>query len=69
MKRLFVLAAFLGGFALACSSSSDNQDPTEEPVDQSSEQDLKKKGHHCIINGIFICPKGEKFDTTVCHCK
>ena len=28
-----------------------------------------KKEHACILNGIFLCPKGETFDTAVCHCK
>ncbi len=28
-----------------------------------------KKEHHCVLNGIFMCPRGESFDTSVCHCR
>ncbi len=27
-----------------------------------------KKEHHCILNGVMICPKGQTFDPAVCHC-
>jgi hypothetical protein len=27
-----------------------------------------RKEHQCIMNGVFVCPPGETFDTSVCHC-
>ncbi len=28
-----------------------------------------KKEHKCILNGVFVCPPGETFDASVCHCR
>ncbi len=28
-----------------------------------------KKERTCILNGVYVCPPGETFDTSVCHCK
>ncbi len=63
-----VLCWMLGVLVLvtvACSGSSDSSTEEQQPTEQSSEE-LHKK--HCILNGVFICPTGEHFNTSVCKC-
>jgi hypothetical protein len=60
LLTLAVLALF------ACSAPPEApNDPQPEQTGQTSD-DLT--GHHCVLNGMYICPTGEHFSTRVCHC-
>jgi hypothetical protein len=56
--------AFLHG---TCPSGS-YCDMSSVPAGSVGGSGVCRKGHHCILNGMFICPKGQSFDPAVCHC-
>jgi hypothetical protein len=58
-----------GSFAKGSCPSGYYCDMSDVPPGNVGGSGVCKKEHSCVLNGVIMCPKGESFDTSVCHCK